>query len=250
MRSVEAVLMALAFGVSSAASQAPSTTNPDLNSAQPIQYVTFWDDLLDFGFTYPASMVPMELPSPEQQHAQNAMTAKQTGMRPECLDLTDTALMASYNERRTRWSGENKTLRGITATFWITRVGLSCIDPEIRKNFEISATAIPQLGGCGGNMLYRYLLPKHRVGNSEVYFGATESADRDAHEGRIWRAEAQFVSAESLIMIEVYSNDHDYLNQIVRGQLKIGQQDPKPLLATGFNPSEIHSPDIVRCDSR
>jgi hypothetical protein len=238
MRSAEAALLALALALQSALAQSPTTADPNVDSSQPNLYQTFQDESLGFSLTYPARMAAVRLPSADQQHAENARTASFTNMPAKCFNVVERVFAAERHEK------------GRPAHVYVTRYGLSCF-PDALEQVENGQPIFPQIGQpCSREgdtfQLNLYAPAGYHIGTRRAYFAEAEWEDSLSHEGRIWTAEVQFIAAESLIMIEIDSDDHELFGEILKGQLTIGE-DSASLLASGFNPTEIHSPDIRRC---
>lgn len=238
MRSAEALLVGLALALPFAVAQSPSTANSDGYSPQPNLYQTHRDESLGFGIEYPESMVAVPLPPVEKQHAENARTASFTNMPPECFNVSEHVFEAAVPRAK-----------GRKAHFYITRFGLSCFSTEVREQLNKEQFIYPQISCArAGDVWYlnRYAPSGYHIGTHRVYFAAAERANPQSPQGRDWGAEAQFITAESLIMIQIYSDDRDLFNDMLKGQLTIGQ-DAAPFLPSGFNPEEIHSPDMQLC---
>jgi hypothetical protein len=52
----------------------------------------------------------------------------------------------------------------------------------------------------------------------------------------MWRAEAQFLTSESLFTIQIDSEDHDLFNEILKGQLTIRSAGLCTVVAVGVQP--------------
>jgi hypothetical protein len=251
-----------------AQAQSPSPKVPAVDPPTPSRTTTFRSELLGISFTFPKSLAIIPLDSLEIQHRFN--DAAWMNRDPECRGTVDQALHAirdvplpSNNSRENlinRFGTEDRpdgnlatrSQTDIRGSLTIHRVGLVCIPPDYLERLEDTQAeqTIPGFPDAARteHVMYLYRPVGHMVGKTRVHFLAAEISTGDGREQRRWVAAVQFFSKDCLITMYLSSNDHDFFNEMLRGDLTIGEQETAPLFPDGFDPSVMSSPWLLKRD--
>ena len=260
------VLLITVFVALLAQAQSRSPKIPAADSPAPSHTTTFRSELLGISFTFPKSLDVIPLDSLEIQHKSNNDAL--LNRDPECRDTVDQDLLAirdvplpsnnSSENLRNRFGVEDRpdgniatrSQTDIRGRLLIQRVGLVCLPAEYLERLEDTQAeqampGFPQTVSTE-HVMYLYRPVGHMVGKTKIHFVAAEVSTGDGREQRRWAAGVQFVLKDCLISMELYSNDHDFFNEMLAGDLTISEQEPAPLFPEGFNPSVMNSPWLLK----
>jgi hypothetical protein len=249
-----------------AQAQSPSPKVPAVDSPAPSRTTTFRSELLGISFTFPKSLAVIPLESPERRHSYN--NAASLNRNPKCRDTVDQALLAirdvplpsnnSSENLRKRFGVEDRpdgniatrSQTDVRGNLAIGRAGLVCFPTDYLEGLE-DTQAEHAMGSFPStspteHVMYLYRPVGHTVGTTRVHFVAAEISTGDGREQRRWVAAVQFVLKDCLISMQLSSNDHDFFNEMLRGDLTIGEQQPAPLFPDGFDPSTMNSPWLLK----
>jgi hypothetical protein len=238
-------------------SASSSTNSPILepSAAKPSPSV-FQSELLGFTLSYPASLVATKLPSPDQQHAEIAKL-QPSDEKPELRKVdqcTDKALLAQRKDDPDK-AGVNVTIYGdkrgtvldvaptVHATLLIARVGVECMPAEYRQQLDGVTSAMAEESAQGDDLRPIDQPIWYKIGKTRIHFAAAESVRPETQPGtkansqrgnaqqRRWVASMAFVQNGNLVSIYAESNNLPFLNEILHGTVKFGDEPAAPLFS-------------------
>lgn len=216
----------------------PAAQAPPASSAP----VSFHSDLLDLSFAYPGSLTPVNLPSPEKQHAaaDSGKKEDESSVQAHVDRCTDRILLA----RRADRPGDSEAT-AVTASLLISRVGVGCMPTEYGSHVDAIAAALTQeatnglkiidqpigyaMGGTGVHFIAAHSAP---AGSADSGQGQDQEQD-ESGESR-WVASLGFAWKGNIVIMRFEANDLAFLNEMLRGEIRLGSQPGVPVF-----PAEI-----------
>ena len=210
--------------------------------------------MLDLTFTYPASMEAGRLPSLEEQHAATArnQAADESEDYKRADQCTDTALHARRQDEPATPGGDFRVHgtdygdqggavleaeHAVTARIVIARLGVECIPAQYRNDPEDVAASIAMAYVQGPGLQQTDPPIWYEIGKTRIHFAASDSRSTpdgpDTKTGENaehrWVAGVAFVFNANVVSIVFESNDLPFLNEMLQGEITIGNQPAAPL---------------------